>query len=178
MRPLIESLPESYRGSQEISEMQAAFEKWASKLHEDRDGLFEQFGVRTATWGLSLWEAALGIETDISRPNGFRRARIESKLRGLGTTTKAMIKRVAESFSNGEVEVIEHNGEYSFEVVFAGTVGVPPNMDDLTSAIEEIKPAHLAYAYTYIYRTWEMVSSMTWDEAGARAWDELREGTL
>ena len=175
---LIAYLPENYRSSPEAAELQEAFQRWAERLHEERDSLFEQFDVKTATWGLRLWEEALGIEAEPSRPYAFRRARVESKLRGLGTTTAAMVKNVAESFSNGAVEVVEHHGECRFEVVFVGTVGIPPNMDDLTAAIEEIKPAHLAYGYAYLYRTWGMVGHLTWDDAGAYTWDQLREGAL
>ena len=89
-----------------------------------------------------------------------------------------MLQNVAESFSNGAVEIIEYPAESRFEVKFVGTIGVPPNMDDLTAAIEDIKPAHLAYKYIIRYRTWDMVGKMTWDEAGAYTWDQLKEGTL
>jgi hypothetical protein len=171
-------LPEQYKNSPEVAEFQQALQKWADKLHAAREGLFEQFFLSKATWGLRAWEAALGIGTDISKSYEFRRARIESKLRGLGVTTKDMVKNVAASFSNGEVDVIEHAGEYWFEVEFTGTIGIPPNMDDLTAAIEEIKPAHLAYGYVYRYRTWDMVSHMTWDAAGAYTWDQLKGGEL
>ena len=178
MNELINYLPELYRNSPEIVEFQEAMQFWTDRLHADRTELFEQFHISTATWGLANWERALGLETDISKPYAYRRTRIESKLRGLGTTTIEMIKNVASSFSNGDVEVIEHNGEYTFEILFVGTIGIPPNMDDLTAAIEEIKPAHLAYLYTYLYRTWDMVSHLTWDDAAGYTWDQLREGVL
>jgi len=178
MTNLSDYLPKPYKNSPEAIELQAALQKWVDLLHADRGDLFEQFFIDSATWGLKLWEEALGIPVDISRPLDFRRSRIESKLRGLGTTTKQMIENVAASFSNGEVEVIECNGEYRFDIKFVGTIGIPPNMDDLTAAIEEIKPAHLAFIYVYLYRTWAMVSHLTWDEAAAYTWDQLREGSL
>lgn len=177
MSNLIDYLPERYRNSPEIVELQQVLQTQADKLIAARDGRFQQFFIREATWGLRLWETALGIETDLSKPYSYRRTRIESKLRGLGTTTVAMIKNVAESFSNGAVEVIEHNGEYYFEIKFVGTFGIPPNMDDLTAAIEEIKPAHLGYAYLFIYPTWDDYDAFdhTWDEwdAAGLTWDEL-----
>ena len=178
MTDLIDYLPEHYKNSPEVCELQNAFQKWTDKMRADRNDMFEQFIASSATWGLSLWVKALGIETDISRPYAFRRSRVESKLRGLGTTTKAMIKNVAESFSYGEVDVVEYSTEYRFDVVFVGTIGIPPNMDDLTAAIDEIKPAHLAYEYIIVFRTWDMVSHITWDNAGAYTWDQLKEGTL
>lgn len=178
MSDLLDLLPEQYRKSDEVVVLQNAFNKWTDALTAAREDLFLQMNVKTATWGLSTWEKALGLETDVSRPYDFRRTRIESKLRGLGTTTKAMMQNVAESFSNGEVTIIEHNEEYTFDVKFTGTIGIPPNMDDLEEAIEEIKPAHLAYKFIYIYRTWGMVSHMTWGEAAPYTWEQLKEGSL
>ena len=75
-----------------------------------------------------------------------------------------MIQNVAESFSNGAVDVLEYPAEYRFEIKFTGTLGIPPNLDDLSAALEEIKPAHLAYDYIILYRTWGELEEKTWDE--------------
>jgi uncharacterized protein YmfQ (DUF2313 family) len=178
MGSLIDYLPERHKSSPETAEVQQSLQRWADKMHADKSDLFDQFFIRSATWGLDIWEAALGVGADISKPYRFRRARIESKLRGLGATTKATIETVAASFSNGEVEVVEHNDEYRFDVVFTGTIGIPPNMGDLTAAIEEVKPAHLAFGYVYVYRTWGMVSHLTWGNAGTSTWHQLKEGAI
>lgn len=159
---LLEYLPGQYRASPEVRAMEGALDRQAQELWRARDGLFDQLDVSTATWGLEAWERALGLAVEVSRPVDERRSRILSKLRGQGTTTIAMIKNVAESFSNGAVDVLEHPGEYRFDIRFTGTIGIPPNMDDLTAAVEEIKPAHLDYDYIIIFRTW----------------DQLREGAL
>ena len=174
MSELLSLLPARYAKSAQVVVLQEAINKWTEALDAAREDLFLQMHVATATWGLAVWEKELGLETNISHSLERRRERIESKLRGLGTTTKAMMQNVAESFSNGQVEIIEYNSEYRFEVKFTGTVGMPPNMDDLTAAIEEIKPAHLAYKYIYIYRTWSDVGHMTWQEAGAFTWGQLK----
>ena len=65
--------------------------------------------------------------------------------------TAEMLKNIAESFSGGECEVIEQNGEYRFDIKFVGNIGTPPNMQDLINALEEAKPAHLAYRFLYTY---------------------------
>lgn len=49
-------------------------------------------------------------------------------------TTVAMIQNVAESFSNGTVAVTEFPSRYRIEIKFVGSIGTPPNMDDLTAA--------------------------------------------
>ena len=116
----------------------------------------------------------MGLETDVSKTYAYRRERIMSKLRGSGTTTTAMIQNVAESFSNGEVTIIEYNDEHKFEVKFTGTIGMPLNMDDLTAAIEEIKPAHLAYTYVYIYTTNQTLSAYSHAQLSAYSHYQLR----
>ena len=85
-----------------------------------------------------------------------------------------MIEDVSRSYSNGEVEVIEDNKNSRFVVRFVGTLGIPGNMADLKLTIEEIKPAHLAVEYEYIYNTWEAGSVATWGRAESYTWEEIR----
>ncbi len=148
---LIDLLPSYYQNSKEAADLQNSLTAQIEAIQNTKEDLFQQLHVNTATWGLKYWETALGLDTDISKSYGFRRSRVESKLRSQGITTKAMIQNMAESFSNGSVSIVEHAPEYRFNVKFTGTLGVPPNMEDLTAAIEEIKPAHLAFVYVYTF---------------------------
>lgn len=170
-------LPPFYKESYEVTLIQNGLETEVVKIAAAQEDLINQIFVNTATWGLDYWERYLGLEVNLNKPYEFRRSRIMSKLRGKGTTTVKMIKNVAESFSNGEVEIIENNSNYSFTVKFVGTKGIPPNMEDLKSAIEEIKPAHLAYQFEYTYLTWDEFDNYnkTWDEWDSLnlTWDEL-----
>ena len=175
---LAEYLPRFWDKSAEVIAIQQAMEPSVAEAWAARDGLLDQLNVQTATWGLECWERSLGLEVGAGKSTDFRRSRIVSKLRGQGTTTVAMIKNVAESFSNGEVEVLEHPEEYRFEIKFVGTIGVPPNMEDLTAAIEEIRPAHLAYDYIIIYYTWGEIAGRTWDELEVYTWDEILGGNI
>ena len=174
---LMDLLPPYYAVSAQVIDLQSAFEYWTEALKDARDDLFEQLFVDTSTWGLELWEAALGIKTDVTKSVAFRCTRVISKLRGLGTTTVEMIENVAESFINGDVEIIEHPELYSFDVKFVSVYGIPPNLEDLTAAIEEIKPAHLAFNYIYSYMTWAEHDgyNYTWDEWDAMSltWDDF-----
>lgn len=175
---LMDYLPEFYDASAEVRAIQGAIEPEVVRAWGERDGLLDQLNVQTATWGLSCWERALGLGVDVSRPAEYRRGRIMSKLRGQGTTTVALIKNVAESFTNGQVDVIEHPGAYRFDIKFTGTIGIPPNMDDLTAAVEEIKPAHLGYDYIIIYRTWGELSRFTHKQLAQYTYAEIRGGEL
>jgi len=173
---LIDMLPPNYKGSTEATELQSAFNTQIDNLMDAKDDLLLQLNVQTATWGLTLWEKALALKTDVSKSYNFRRSRIESKLRSQGVTTKLMIQNVATSFSNGIVDIIEHAAEYRFDVKFTGTLGIPPNMDDLTAAIEEIKPAHLAYAYIYIFVTHAQLKQFTHAQLAQFTHTQIRNG--
>lgn len=175
---LIDLLPDYYAKSSQIVELQGAFEGWTEALQTAKTDLFAQLNVSTATWGLSTWETALGIETDASKSYAYRRERIMSKLRGAGTTTAAMIQNVAESFSNGEVNIVEYNSEYRFEIKFTGTIGMPANMEDLTAAIEEIKPAHLDYSYVYVYNINKSLSVFSHAQLAAYSHYQLRNEVI
>ena len=66
-----------------------------------------------------------------------RRENIISKLRSYGTTTKEMIARVAKAFTNGEIEVIEDNPNYSFTIKFTSIVGIPDNLENFKKLKEK-----------------------------------------
>ena len=123
---------------------------------------------------LSRYENLLGLTIDVTKENDYRRERIYAKLAGTGTTTKEMIESVSKSYSNGEVEVIEDNANSRFVIRFVGTLGIPGNMADLKLTIEEIKPAHLAVEYEYIYNTWSDISALTWQQATSYTWEKIR----
>lgn len=145
----------------------------ASNAIED---ILNQCFVDTATWGLKYWEEFLGIPVDESKLIDFRRSTIKAKLRGSGTVTVNLIKNVAESFSNGEVEIYENVAPYTFQVKFVGTRGIPPNIDDLKRAIEEIIPAHLRVIFEYTYTPWNELRNTTWNKLLSFTWEEIRTG--
>lgn len=171
---LMAYLPSYYHNSRVMS---AVLEVQANEFGKLKYALYDvlrQLFVDTATWGLDLWERELGIKTEPLKNYINRRSVIKAKLRGYGTTTVEMIKRVAAAYSGGEVEVVEYPAEYRFVVKFVGTRGIPPNMQDLTRTIEQIKPAHQAFSYAYTYLVWQEAQTYTWTSASIMIWDELR----
>lgn len=174
MRALISRYPDFYAGSPEFVDMQNALEPEALALWTARDGLMDQLCVNTATWGLQYWEQTLGITVEQGKDLEYRRSRIRSKLRGSGVTTVALIESVAESFSNGDVAVTEYPQAYRLEIKFVGTIGIPPNLEDLTASLREILPAHLAWDYVMVYNTWDVTAQHTWDELRQRSWDDVK----
>jgi hypothetical protein len=128
-------------------------------VNADINDVLAQFYVDTATWGLANWERICGISTDESKPIDQRRSVVKSKLRGIGTVTVGLIESVAESYSNGDVAVIEDNANYTVTIKFVSTLGVPPNMADIQNALREIIPAHLAINYEFTYATYSELTA-------------------
>lgn len=174
---LMKLLPEDYRKSYAVAELQEALEKAGTAAEKATEDLLLQMFLDTATWGITRWEGIYGVEGGNGKPLSARRSAVRAKMRGAGTTTVALIKNVSESFVNGEAAVVEHNEDYCFEIIMLSVIGIPPNMEDLRRAIEEIKPAHLAYEIIIKYNTWGMAkdSRITWGKAQERVWRDMKE---
>ena len=174
---LLEHLPIFYHNSNVIRSFMESNSIEVDTLKAYIEDLSENLYVKTATWGLDLFEEELGLVTDKSISYKERRERILAKKRGNGTTTKTMIKNTAEAFSGGEVEVIENFSDYSFIVKFVGVKGIPKNLALFKKMIEEIKPAHLNYELAFTYTVWSMVmaATNTWDDFSNKTWVDLMD---
>ncbi|MBP3930429.1 MAG: YmfQ family protein [Peptostreptococcaceae bacterium] len=172
---LLEYLPSFYHNSDVIRSFMESNSIEVDTLKAYIEDLSKNLYVKTATWGLDLFEEELGLATDKSISYEERRERILAKKRGNGTTTKTMIKNTAEAFSGGEVEVIENFNDYSFVVKFVGIKGIPKNLTLFKNMIEEIKPAHLNYELAFTYTVWNMVMATdnTWNDFNNKTWVEL-----
>lgn len=171
-------LPGLYR-SAPFAELQRVLGEMCRRAGADLELILRQLWPQTASgWGLELWETAYGIPVDLSKDLDFRRTRLISKLRGQGTPTVELIQAVAASFVNGQVEVVEHNDQYYFVIKFVSVLGIPPNIDDLTAAINEIKPAHLDFSYEYLFRTHAMLKPYTHAALAGYTHETMREGNM
>ena len=172
---LLEYLPSFYHNSDIIKTFMESNSIEVDTLKAYIEDLIKNLYIKTATWGLDLFEEELGLATDKSISYEERRERILAKKRGNGTTTKTMIKNTAEAFSGGEVEVIENFNDYSFVVKFVGIKGIPKNLTLFKNMIEEIKPAHLNYELAFTYTVWSMVMAAdnTWNDFSSKTWVEL-----
>lgn len=172
---LIKLLPDYYQDNETMLTLQNVLSEETDKLDVELKVTVNQCFPQLATTLLSRWETILGIKTDGSLSDTSRQEQILAKLSGTGTTTKQMIKDVAEKFSGAEVEVIEDNANSRFYIRFVGQLGIPENMTGLKAAIEDVKPAHLEVIYEYIYNTWQDVTKMTWQRASGYTWQTIRE---
>ncbi|AKA68560.1 putative phage tail protein [Clostridium scatologenes] len=128
------------------------------KVHVNINDIKLQLNIDTATWGLDIYEKDLGIITDHTKNLDYRRSVIKSKSRGSGKLNATMIKLVCDSFSNGNVQV---TFDGIIHVKFTSVKGIPPNMNDLRDAVNEIKPAYLLLDYLYAYLLIKDVQGMT-----------------
>ncbi|PGT89223.1 putative phage tail protein [Bacillus sp. AFS040349] len=145
-------------------------------LEKSIQNTFDEFFIDTAKATIDRWEKEVGVPKS-SLPIEQRRATVKSKLRGYGTVNVDHIKTICDSYTNGDVSIIEKPSTYEFEVKFNSVRGIPPNMKDLQNIINQIKPAHLGVTYIYLYTTWDRFDSFnyTWDEFDSlnKTWDEL-----
>lgn len=154
---MLEKMPSYYKKSKVMREIVDSIEMEFKRLQEKAVLTENQFFVLLADENIQNHENDVGVTPDPSLDIDSRRSRVLSKLRGTGTVTKTMMKNVAASFVNGDIEIIEYPSEYCFAVKFTSKHGVPYNLNDIKAMIEEIKPAHLAVEYIFTYRLWQDV---------------------
>lgn len=161
----------------EVRELKAIYETEGyavGLLEHELSDLLDQCFISTATWGLTRWEQVYGLVTNMALTYEQRREILMAKLRGQGTTTSQMIRETAETFSGGEIEVIEDNPHYHFIVRFIGIKGIPRNMNAFIAMLEDIKPAHLSYSFEYRYTIWNELISRSWNSVADITWDGMR----
>lgn len=174
MPELKEYLPERLV-SPAVEDFEDAFQPQLDTIAAIFEGISEEelFAASAEKW-LPLWEAAYGIPSDEGKSLADRRSRLLSKLRGAGTTTPEQIRQAVSAFANSDCEIIERAADYAFDIRFVGVYGIPPNIDDVKAAVEEMKPAHLAYRLIFLYHCWQDYAAQTWGSASAKTWAEMK----
>jgi len=175
MNDLMIHLPNYYRNSKVMKEVFKGLNLECDTALNDVIDTENQFFVVLTDREIWRHEQDLGIAVESNLSEDTRRGRILSRLRGTGTVTKDMIRNVANSFVYGEIDIIEQPNSYTFIVKFISKKGVPPNIDDIKMAIEDIKPAHLVVEYVFTYRMWQDVKALLsdWQEAKSYSWERL-----
>lgn len=112
---------------------------------------FDQFFIKTATWGLVYWEKFCGLTVDYENTLGYerRRAKIIAQLMGLGTMTPERVTALINLFVNGGgASFTPHYEDYSI------TVNIPWDgeayIKDLHDALDKYLPAHIGYYFKFV----------------------------
>ena len=156
---LINKLPHFYLNGV-TKPIQDAINLESDGVINNTEDMLNQFFVESATWGLDKWEKMLGIPKN-TLDYVTRRENIKAKMRARGTSSIKTIKNICEAYSYGEVDIIVNHEDYSFEVHFVGSIGVPQAFEELDKIINEIKPCHLAHTYKYRYNNHNYLSQFT-----------------
>lgn len=176
---LMQHMPKYYRDILEIEELQNAIDLQLDELDIISNEVLKQFFIYTATWSLPIWERIFGLTVGDTTSNlKERRENIISKLRSYGTTTKEMIARVAKAFTNGEIEVIEDNPNYSFTIKFTSIVGIPDNLENFKKVVATIKPAHLNFNVEFRYNTHNQIGYLYQNSLKTKKHSELFDTRL
>lgn len=176
---LMQHMPKYYRDIVEIEELQNAIDLQLDELDIMSNEILKQFFIYTATWSLPIWERIFGLTVGDTTSNlKERRENIISKLRSYGTTTKEMIARVAKVFTNGEIEVIEDNPNYSFTIKFTSIVGIPDNLENFKKVVATIKPAHLNFNVEFRYNTHNQIGYLYQNSLKTKKHTELFDTRL
>lgn len=173
---MLGELPDYY---EPILEMRVIVQVQGAKfdrLQGDIEDQLNQRFVGTATWDLPNWEEEFGIVPPAGQPIEQRRAVVRSKMRGYGKFSGRLLKNVTEAYDNGTVDVSFDPPTSTFTVRFVSTIGLPPNLDDLKRAVEEIIPAHLVIKYEFRYITYAELSNMTWTQLQNTKWNQFAGG--
>jgi hypothetical protein len=158
-----------------IRELFKSIELEFKSLSEETVLTENQFFVILSDRDIAKHEQDVGLVPDTAADLETRRGRVMSKLRGTGTVTKTMMKNVAASFVNGDIEIIEYPSRYCFAVKFTSRTGIPYNIEDIKAMVEELKPAHLAVEYIFTYRLWQDVldTLSNWTTVKSYTWEQL-----
>lgn len=167
---LIEQYQYFYSKSKIFSVIQEILSEECHKDRMDYQDLLNQFFIKSATWGLDMWEEFAGLPISRHLKTRIRRQNILNALQNRETTTVKAIKSLAEGYSGGACEVTEQNSEYKFTIKFVGVRGEPDSLPALREAIERVKPAHLTYDFIFTYMTWDECTRhhKTWTQ-----WEKL-----
>lgn len=146
MTPFIQELPRHYRRSPQDAELQRVLERMFTQAETDKDFTLEQLFPSTASgWGLALWEAAYGLQREPGQTEEQRRACVLAKIKRVGPSTPELIRSIAQCFSPYPVVLTEFPAEYRFELRYRGALWPVERTDELRAAVNERKPAHLAF---------------------------------
>ena len=109
------------------------------------DDLVNQFTPQTSTWLLKSWEEYCGIPVNESDSIEERRARVLSKISLITPMTPKGMETVVYGAVKLQSKIIDNIRPYTMQIVVYANGVNPINLDALEAAVEEAKPAHLAF---------------------------------
>ena len=117
-------------------------------------------------------------EAKIILPGGqtldMRRSQLQAKWQGAPKCTLETMQAVCNSWRDATIKLEFINGR--LRVTFISPIGIPPDLPALQKALEDVKPAHLAIEYQFLYKTWGAAKEAgNWSVHYAGDWNLLRQ---
>lgn len=171
---MINALHRLYRTDPWINEIFSAIGIELDEVEKELDRIYnDEFFDTLSEKAVLRYEKLLAITPKFGQTLENRRSIIRAKWIGSGKVTLAMMQEVANSWKNGAIALEFIGGR--IHVKFISPVGVPENLADLQEALENVKPAHLAIYFTFMYLTWGDLLGSTWGEAKQRDWKHVKQ---
>lgn len=144
---MIERLPYYYRKSKVVEELYTVVQKILDKISADISDEDLSLFITTTT-DFTLHERDVGI-TAAKGSDEDRRSKVIAKLQGNGVLTVEALKALVGAFGE-KIDVQEDYSKYIVRLVFSNREGQPKNINEILSAVDEVKPAHICIGTNYV----------------------------
>ncbi len=132
-----------------------------------------------STTQLRTYEKEAKIVLPGGQTEDERRSQLMAKWQGASKCTLETMQAVANAWRDATITLQFINGK--IRVKFISPIGIPPDLNALQKALEEVKPAHLALEYRFLYKTWGAAKDAgNWSvhyDSGNGVWNDLRENS-
>lgn len=172
---MIEKLPYYYRKSKVIEELYTAVQKVLDKISDDISDKDLSLFITTTT-NFTLHEKDVGL-TAITADNETKRARVIARIQGNNVLTKSALYELIDIYDKTGCTITEDFANYTVTIAFTGRKGKAYNFEQIQSAVEEVKPAHIKIDYVFEKNTWNdlRLKLNSWDNAESLTWSDAED---
>lgn len=172
---MIEKLPYYYRKSKVVKELYTAVQIILDKVSADISAEDLKLFI-TTTDDFSQHEKDVGL-TATTSDNETKRARVLARIQGNSVLTKSALEELVAVYDKTGCAVTEDFANYTVTILFSGRKGKPYNFNEIQSAVDEVKPAHIKIEYEFMKNTWADLKSKlnTWTNATSQTWGDAAE---
>lgn len=172
---MIEMLPYYYRKSQLVKDIYNVMQKVLDKISEDI-AIEDLMLFITTTDDFTLHAKDVGL-SEITADNETKRSRVIARLQGNNLLTKKELEQLIKIYDKTGCTITEDFANYTVTVLFNGRKGKPYNFNEIQSAVDEVKPAHIQIEYAFEKNTWNdlRLKLNTWGNAASLTWGDAED---
>lgn len=170
---MIEKLPYYYRKSKAVEVLYTAIQKILDKMSADISAEDMMLFI-TTTADFTLHEKDVGLSA-VTADNETKRSRVIARIQGNAVLTKSALYELICVYDKTGCSIREDYENYTVTIAFTGRKGKPYNLEEIQSAVEEVKPAHIQIEYEFEKNTWEdlRIKLSNWGNAMSLTWGEV-----